>query len=136
MAKQTIVITFPKAFAEQPLAYRLVKEFDLMLNILHAHIRPNEEGRLILALAGEDKDLVRGLKLIKSAGATVQPLTDFVGWDEDRCSHCTACVGQCPTHSLSVDRESMQVSFDPAICIACGLCTSVCPMGAMRVDLE
>ncbi|MFH0910218.1 MAG: 4Fe-4S binding protein [Planctomycetota bacterium] len=136
MPKVTMVFTFPSAFVEQPLAYRLIKEYDLMLNILHAHIRPNEEGRLILEISGSQKSIDRGLKLVRSTGVTVQPLSKFIGWDKERCSHCTACVGQCPTHALSVDRATMQISFDPDICIACGLCKNVCPMSAMRIDVD
>ncbi len=136
MAKVAMVFTFPSAFQEQPLAYRLVKEYDLMINILHAHIRPNEEGRLILELAGDEKNIERGLKLVRSTGVSVQPLRDFVSRDEELCTHCTACVGQCPTEALSVDRETMQVSFDPEMCIACGMCKDVCPTGAMRIDVD
>lgn len=136
MAKIAVVLTFPKEFVEQPLAYRLIKEYDLMLNILHAHVRPNEQGRLILEISGDEKDIERGLKLVKSANVKVEPLSDYVSWDKDRCSHCTACVGQCPTHALSVDRESMLVSFDSDICIACGICQNICPMGAMKINLD
>ena len=136
MAKVSVVLTFPSAFVEQPLAYRLIKEYDLMLNILHAHVRPNEEGRMILEISGEEPDIERGLKLVESTGVTVQPLSEFISWDENRCNHCTACIGHCPTHALSVDRETMQVSFDPDICIACGICQGICPMGAIQINVD
>lgn len=136
MAKTTVVFTFPPRFQEQPLTYRMIKEYDLMINILHAEVKPYAEGHLVLELAGTEEDIERGLKLARSAGVTTQPLSDFVSWDEDQCSHCTACVGQCPTHALSVDRESMQVSFDAGLCCACGLCVGICPMGAMQVELD
>ncbi|MHC4870352.1 MAG: NIL domain-containing protein [Planctomycetota bacterium] len=136
MAKVAVVFTFPKEFVEQPLAYRLIKEYDLMINILHAHVRPNEEGKLILDISGEDKSIERGIKLVESTGVRVEPLSSYVSWDEERCSHCTACAGQCPTNALSVDRDSMLVSFDPDICIACGICQNICPMSAMSINLD
>jgi ferredoxin len=136
MAKRSLVFTFPPDFREQPLAYRLIREYDLMLNILHADVRPFAEGHLILEVSGEEANIGRAVKLAESAGVAVAPLAGFVHWDEASCNHCTACIGQCPTQALSVDRETMKVSFDPEICVACGQCVSLCPMDAMRIDID
>ncbi len=135
MAKRTVIFTFPKEFVEQPLAYRLIKEHNLILNILHAHIRPNEEGTLILEITGEEADIENGLMLVESTDVKIENLSDHVSWDKESCIHCTACIGQCPTHALSVNRDTMEVSFNPNECIACGICQDVCPMGVMNIEV-
>lgn len=47
MAKRRLVLTFSPKLVEEPIAYRLIKDYDLVVNILRAKIRPEEEGRLM-----------------------------------------------------------------------------------------
>ena len=50
--------------------------------------------------------------------------------DRDLCIGCGACVGVCPTESLSLDEEGKsQVSEET--CIDCGACIATCPVEAI-----
>ncbi len=133
MQKRRVVFNYPPHVVEQPVISKLVKDFDLTVNILRAHITPKEEGRLVLEITGKRQALEAGLHYIKELGVEVQPLAQDVKWYEDRCTHCTACVSICPPKALEVNRMTMEVSFKKERCIACGLCISACPYRAMEI---
>ena len=135
MNKRRIVITFPHQLVEEPITYHLVKDYNLVVNIMKARVMPNEEGLLVVELTGEKQDLEKGLKYLKKIGVNIQLLTMDIKWDKKKCIHCTACVGICPTKAFIVDREKMKVSFDKSKCIACGLCVDVCPYHAIEIIL-
>jgi ferredoxin len=111
MSKKKVVLNFPPHLIDQPITYRLVKDFDLMVNILRARITPNEWGRMVVELIGNGGRLEEGIQ-------------------------CTACIAPCPTHALGLDRSNMKVSFDRELCIACELCLNSCAYRAIEMSLE
>lgn len=133
MQKKRVVLSYPPNVVEQPVISKLVKDFDLTVNILRAHVTPKEEGRLVLEITGRRKAMEAGLNYIKELGVDVQPLAQDVKWYEERCTHCTACISICPPKALDVNRTTMEVSFRREKCIACGLCIQVCPYQAMEI---
>ena len=135
MVKKRVVITFPHELVKEPITYYLVKDYDLVVNIMKARVMPNEEGLLVIELTGEKDNLEKGLKHLRKIGVNVQSLTNDIKWDKKKCIHCTACVGICPTKAFSVDRKKMTVTFDKSKCIACGLCVDVCPYHAIEIIL-
>jgi ferredoxin len=134
MAKKRIVLTFPPTLVGQPITYHLVKDYDLMLNILRAIVTPKEEGRLVLELSGRKKSLEDGINYLKQLGVEIQSLAQDIKWYEDKCTHCTACIPACPTQAMSLERRTMEVSFVKEHCIACELCISVCPFKALEIQ--
>ena len=134
MPTTKVVLRFPPDLTDQPVTYNLIKEYDLMVNILRGHITPKEEGMLVLELTGKKKQLNRGMEYLAKVGVETQPLSKDVKWLKDRCTHCTACTSLCPTHALWVERDTMMVSFGREKCIACEMCITVCPYSAMEVQ--
>jgi len=134
MATTKVVLRFPPDLANEPITYNLIKGYDLMVNILRGHITPKEEGMLVLELTGKKKQIERGLEYLAELGLETQRLSKDVRWLKDQCTHCTVCTSLCPTHALSVDRDSMLVSFEKDRCIACEMCITVCPYNAMEVQ--
>ena len=135
MAQKRIVLTFPPEVTGQPIAYNLVKQFDIKINIIKGKISPEEEGTLIVDLEAEEDTLRQGLAYLEKMGIIVKPLGKEISWHEDRCTHCTACVPICPTISFKLDRSSMRVSFDSAKCVVCELCLKVCPFSAISIGV-
>jgi len=133
MPKKKVVLNFPPHLIDQPITYRLIKEHDLEVNILRARINPNEWGRMVVELSGKKPKLEAGLRFLTDLGLGVEPLAGEVKWLEERCIHCTACIGPCPTHALDLDRTGMTVAFDRERCIACELCLNVCPYRAIEM---
>lgn len=133
MITRRIVLKFPPTLVDKPIAYKLVKEYDLEFNILKASVTPKEEGVLVLELKGKNQNYNDGIKFIKSLGVSIQPLNKDVIRVEEKCTHCGLCVGICPTDALTVDQISRKVIFDDSQCMACELCIKACPTWAMEL---
>lgn len=133
MVSKRIVLKFPHKLVDQPIAYKLVKDFNLVFNILQAKITPNEEGLMVLELKGTKENYAEGIKYLTTLGVKIQPLSQDVTRDEARCTQCGACVAVCPVEALYIDKKTMKVMFDSDKCIACELCVKACPPRAMVV---
>lgn len=130
-----VVLRFPHRLVDKPIIYRLVKDYDLMFNILKASVTPNEEGLLVLELSGKKKDYDEAVRFLAEVGVELQSLAQDVSRNEDRCTHCGACVTICPVDAFSVDSVTRRVDFQHTRCIACELCIKPCPVRAMEVRL-
>jgi len=118
---------------DEPIIYRLVKDHNLVLNILKASVTPKEEGLLVLELSGAQKDYDKGIRYLTEAGVRIQSLGQDVIRNEARCTHCGACVVICPTGALTLEPTTRLVDFYPDKCTACELCVLACPPRAMEV---
>src|SRR5512136_2439595 len=106
-----IVLHFPRSCVDQPIVYRLVKDYGLMLNILKASVSPNEEGLLVLELSGDRENYEKGVRYLTDIGVSIQPLNRDVYMNEARCTHCGACVAFCPSGAFAVDTVTRKVKF-------------------------
>jgi len=118
---------------DRPIIYRLIKDYDLEFNILKALITPEDEGLMILSLSGEQENYDKGIKYLTKNGVRIQALSQDVTRNEERCTHCGACVTICPTDAFELDPLTRLVSFDHENCVACGVCIKACPPRAMEV---
>ena len=130
-----VVLHFPRSSVDQPIIYRLVKDYNLSFNILKASVTPNEEGLLVLELSGERENYEKGVRYLGEVGVGIQPLSRDVTLNEDRCTHCGACITICPTGALALELPSRRVKFLHKKCIVCGLCIKACPPRAMEIRL-
>jgi len=136
MSKSRVVCFFSEAQSEQPIIYRLVKDYNLVINILKADINPRKEGYLVVELSGNREDYDAGIGFLKDIGVRVEPLSQTVVWQEEICVQCGACASFCPTGALDIDRSTMEISFDNAKCVVCGMCLDCCPTRAMTVFFD
>ena len=128
-----IVLHFPKRLVDRPIVSRLVRDFDLEFNILKALVTPEEEGLLVLELSGEQTAYDKGIRYLTEAGVRIQSLSQDVLRNEERCTHCGACITICPSGAFELDPVTRQVDFYDEKCVACGLCIKACPPRAMEV---
>jgi ferredoxin len=133
MSPKRIVLRFGTDISVKPIVYRLVKDYDLVVNIVKADVNPQKEGTMILEVTGDQSE--EGLSYLRNLGVSVQALTQEIVRNEEKCVMCGACTGICPTSALYMERPSMEVRFDGDQCIFCQLCVKVCPMRAMEVRL-
>lgn len=131
MVQKRVVLRFSSESAEKPVIYKLIKDFDLIVNILRAEINPNKEGYLVLELSGDLDQYEKGLKYLKDIYVAVDTLKQEIAWDEEKCTECGACTSLCPTSALNISRPSMNVNFDEGKCIVCGMCVKICPAKAV-----
>ncbi len=129
-----IVLHFPKRLVDRPIVYRLVKDYDLEFNILKAFFTPEEEGGLmVLEITGKQENYDKGIRYLTESGLRIQSLSQDVIRNEERCTHCGACITICPTDAFELDPQTRRVNFKDAKCVACGQCIKACPPRAMEL---
>jgi ferredoxin len=126
-----LILRFPKTEVRKPIVCYLVKDYDLIFNILNATILPRKEGVMVLELSGTRKNFKEGIKFLKSQGVQVQNASQEVKRDTNKCTQCGACTAVCPTGALYIVRPEMAVEFDETKCSVCEICISACPSRAM-----
>lgn len=133
MYSKILILRFPRTEVQKPIVCYLVRDYDLIFNILNAAVLPRKEGVMVLELSGDPENFKKGLKYLKRQGVLVQNASQEVLRDEQRCTQCGACTAVCPTGALHVCRPQMEVAFDAQKCSLCELCVSACPPRAMGV---
>ncbi len=128
-----IVLHFPKRMVERPIVSRLVKDYNLDFNILKASVTPDEEGLMVLELSGKQGDYDKGIRYLTKAGVRIQSLSQDVIRNEERCTHCGACITICPTGAFELEPLTRWVNFRDKKCLACVLCIKACPPRAMEL---
>lgn len=131
MYSKILILRFPKTEVRKPIVCYLVKDYDLIFNILNAAILPRKEGIMVLELSGTRKNFKEGIKFLKSQGVQVQNASQEVKRDTNKCTQCGACTAVCPTGALHIVRPEMAVEFDETKCSVCELCIPACPSRAM-----
>jgi len=133
VVSKRIVLHFPKRLVDRPIVYRLVKDHNLEFNILKALFTQEEEGLMVLEIKGEQKDYDKGIRYLTKSGVKIQALSQDVTRNEERCTHCGACITVCPTGAFELEPLTMRVNFNDAKCVACELCIKACPPRAMEL---
>ena len=128
-----IVLHFPRRLVDRPIVYRLIKDYDLEFNILKASVTPDEEGLMVIELRGEQDNYDQGIQYLTKAGVRIQSLSQDVTRNEERCTHCGACVTICPTSAFKLEPQTRRINFHHENCIACGLCIKACPPRALEL---
>lgn len=132
MSPKKVVLRFGASISDKPMIYRLVKDYDLVINIIKANVNPQKEGTMVLEITGER--YADGLDFLQDQGVNVQYLTEEINRNEHICTSCGACTAICPSGALYIDRPSMEVRFDSDNCVICHLCVRACPVRAMEVS--
>lgn len=121
-----VMLLFPKGTTEEPVAYGLIKNYDLKINILKAHVNYNSEGKLLIEISGKPENVKKGLAYIKQQGVKAVLDGKATSIDFDKCVGCGACIAACEVGALSLDENSKLV-FDGTKCLECMLCIKACP---------
>jgi ferredoxin len=133
MAPRKIVLRFNTEISDRPIISRLVKDYDLEVNIIKANVNPLKEGTMVLEITGEKLD--KGINYLRELGVKVEALIQDIFRNEEKCVMCGACTAICPTNALYIERPSMEVKFNSDNCVVCLLCVKICPYKAMEVRI-
>lgn len=128
-----VILTFPASLAGTPVTYRLVKDYNLIMNILRAKVIPKDVGRLVLELTGEKKDIESGLGFMKEQGVKVEALAKDIHLDEELCIHCGFCTAVCFREALSISTLTHKLEFNRDKCVLCEQCVDICPLGVIQI---
>jgi ferredoxin len=135
MPVKKFLLTFDPDLVSEPITFRMVKDFDLMINILRAEVDENG-GRLMLALEGSGPQIQKAVKYLEDVGVAVQELKEYIRKDDAKCTNCGMCISICPVAAYQMDRRTWKVVFLNEKCIACGMCIDACPPGAIKLRAQ
>lgn len=133
MARKRVDLTFPPEQVNKPITYHLVKDYDLVTNILRARVDEGEEGRLLVELTGDEGKIDEGIKFLESQNVTVEEAARDISLDEVVCIDCGACTAVCKPAALRLDAKTQKLVFDKDTCVFCGACVSACPLQIIEV---
>lgn len=127
MARRRLDLTFPPRQSLKPVIYHLVKDYDLVPNILRAQIHPAQEGRMVVEVTGSRENFDAGVAFLESQGLTVSEAASDIVLNEERCVSCGLCTAVCKPDALTLDAATQTLQFDKDKCVYCEACVIACP---------
>ncbi len=73
MSRLRVRLTFPPSLIQEPVLYRLVKDFDIVINIRRADVKV-DYGWVALEMEADEPTLARGVGWLKARGVRVDPI--------------------------------------------------------------
>ncbi len=73
MARMRLRLTFPPSLIQEPILYRLVKDFDIVINIRRADVKA-DYGWVALEMEADEPVLQQGVAWLKQRGVQVDPI--------------------------------------------------------------
>ena len=131
MPRKRLDLTFPPRQSLKPVIYHLVKDYELVPNILRAQIQPGQQGRMLLEVTGRKEDFSAGIEFLEGQGLTVKEAASDICLDDERCVSCGLCTAVCKPEALTMAGDSL--SFDKDKCVYCEACVIACPRRAISL---
>ena len=132
MPRKRFDLTFPPNQSLKPVVYHLVKDYDLVPNIIRAQIQPGQEGRMLVELTGKKEDFEHGVAFLAEQGLAVAEAASDICLDEEQCVVCGLCTAVCKPEALTLD-GSAELVFDKDKCVYCEACVIACPRRAITL---
>jgi ferredoxin len=132
--KKRMVLRFPAETVNEPITYILIKEYDVLINILNADITHGKEGNLLIEMAGLENNVDEALVYLESKLVEISPVVKTILFNEPSCIHCGACSSVCFPGALNMDPLSRKLQFMPEKCVACELCIRACPLRLFELN--
>jgi len=133
--KSKYVLSYAADTVSEPILWKLVKDYDLSVNILRASISPGQEGNLLVEFDVVDEvKFAHALAWIDSIGVTCVSVAKRLSWEEAKCIDCGGCSGVCYSGAITLDRSTWKLVVDPDRCVACGACVKACPFACFALD--
>ncbi len=118
----------------EPITYTLIREYDVLVNILNADITHGKEGNLLIEMAGQEANVNEALVYLESKQVEISPVVKTILFAEELCIHCGACSSVCFPGALNMDQRTGKLQFSPEKCVACELCIKACPLRLFELN--
>lgn len=132
--KQRLVLNFPAETVGEPITYNLIREYDVIINILNADVSHGKEGRLLIEMSGPKENLDEAHVYLESKNIVISPVVKTIQFNSNSCIHCGSCSSVCYPGALIMDPGTRRLEFDPEQCIACELCIKACPLALFELN--
>ncbi len=132
MPRRRFDLKFPPKAATKPIIYHLVKDYDLVPNILRARIEPGQLGRMLVEVTGRKDDFDAGVAFMIEEGVEVSPAAADICLDDEQCVVCGLCTSVCRPEALTL-ADDASLEFDKDKCVYCEACVVCCPRRAITL---
>lgn len=128
------MLRFPADTVNEPITYNLIKEYDVLINILNADITHGKEGNLLIEMVGPRQNVKDAMAYLERKQVEISPEVKTILFNEPACIHCGACSSVCFPGALDMDPVSRLLRFSPEKCVACELCLKACPLQLFELN--
>jgi ABC-type methionine transport system ATPase subunit len=73
MPTRKVMLKYPEQLIQEPVLFRMAKQFDVMPNIRRARVTETI-GEIVLTLEGDARNLEQGIQYLREAGVQVEPV--------------------------------------------------------------
>jgi L-aspartate semialdehyde sulfurtransferase ferredoxin len=129
-----MVLKFPAETVNEPITYNLIRNYDVMINILNADITHGKEGNLLIEISGTKENVTAAMSYLETRQVEISPVVRTILFNERACIHCGACSSVCFPGALEMDPVSRRLQFLPEKCVACELCIRACPLQLFELN--
>lgn len=136
MKTRRYILTFPPRTIEEPLTYHIIKQYDVMINIINARITAGEEGHLVIGMTGLKENIEKSIEYLRSKDIKCVSIKRHLKYKQDLCIHCGACTAVCFSGALTIVKPQWELQFDSEKCTICELCLKSCPLGLFKIDFD
>lgn len=133
--KKRYTLRFSPTLVEQPLVSKLVRTYDVDINILNADVASGRGGKLVVELSGSEEALKKSVLWLNQTGVIVSEMVKELNFQQEGCINCGACTAVCSPKALSMDRD-WKLVYDADLCVLCSLCIQACPMQLFSLSNE
>lgn len=132
--KKRYALRFTPELVGQPLVSKMVRAFDVDVNILNADITSGRNGKLIVELSGASASLGEAVAWLEEVGVNVSEIVKELVFNQEDCVSCGSCTAVCFSEALSL--HDWQLTYDASKCTVCGLCVKACPLRLFALSTE
>ncbi len=73
MVTRKVLLSYPESLIQEPVLFRMVRQFDIVPNIRRARVTETV-GEIVLELKGEEAEIERGVAYLRAQGVEVSPI--------------------------------------------------------------
>lgn len=128
------IFNFTSNTVNKPITYRLIRDYDIKINILKAEIIYGERGNLLVEIDAEDKNINDAFEYLKKCKVLYKPVNKYINFQQDKCVDCGSCTAVCFAGALQLDQINRNLIFNPDKCVVCGLCVKACPLSLFSIN--
>jgi ferredoxin len=136
MLKKRYVLTFPPVAMEEPFTYHIIKNYDVMINIINARVTSGEEGHLVIGMSGTKENIEKSVEYLRTHHVKCVSIKRHLKYDHEKCIHCGACTSVCFSGALKMQKPQWMLHFEQEKCTVCELCIKACPLGLFKIDFD